>query len=321
MKKILITGGAGFLGTRLCEILLQNGHEVICADSYYTSQKKNILHLLDNPCFEAIRHDVVFPLSMEVDEIYNLACPAAPGHYQFDPVKTLKASIIGSLNLLELADRSRAKILQTSTSEVYGNPQIHPQPESYFGFVNPIGPRACYDEGKRVAETLFVNFHKMYGTQTRIVRLFNAYGPGMHPYDGRVISNFIRQGLKNEPIKIYGDGTQTRSFCYCDDLLAGMIRMMENKHSFTGPVNLGNPEEITIADLAEKIIALSGSRSEIQYQDLPVDDPTRRQPDITLAGEKLDWKPVTCLTDGLKKTIEWFRSVDFNDYRPPTPCF
>lgn len=321
VKRVLVTGGAGFLGSFLCERLLERGHDVICLDNFFTSQKSNVTHLLGNPNFELIRHDVTLPIFLEVDQVYNLACPAAPGHYQYNPIKTLKTSVMGAINMLGMAKRCRAKILQASTSEVYGDPEIHPQPESYRGVVNPIGPRACYDEGKRVAETLFVNYHRQNDVNVRIVRIFNTYGPRMHPYDGRVVSNFIRQALAGEDITIYGEGSQTRSFCYRDDLIEGMIRMMDGPDDFIGPVNLGNPEEFTILELAELVLKLTASTSKLVYQSLPVDDPVQRQPDITLAKERLKWRPTVPLKEGLTRTIEWFRSIDLGNYRPPTPNY
>jgi len=308
-KRILVTGGAGFIGSHLCERLLQEGHEVLCVDNFFTGTKQNIVHLMDNPYFEIIRHDIRFPLYVEVDEIYNLACPASPIHYQKDPVQTIKVSVLGSINMLGLAKRLRIKILQASTSEVYGDPEVHPQPETYWGNVNPIGPRACYDEGKRCAETLFFDYHRQHGIKIKVVRIFNTYGPRMHPNDGRVVSNFIVQALRNEPITVYGDGTQTRSFCYIDDMVEGIINMMNSPDDFIGPVNLGNPEEYRIIDLARKIIDLTGSKSKIIFKPLPKDDPKRRRPDITLAKEKLSWEPKTSLEEGLQKTIEYFEKL------------
>jgi len=308
-KKVLVTGGAGFLGSHLCERLLKDGNEVICLDNYFTGQKQNIVTLLDNPYFELIRHDVTMPFFIEVDEIYNLACPASPIHYQYNAIKTVKTSVMGAINMLGLAKRIKARILQASTSEVYGDPDVHPQPETYWGHVNPIGPRACYDEGKRAAETLFINYHKQNNVRIKIIRIFNTYGPRMHPNDGRVVSNFIVQALKGEDITIYGDGTQTRSFQYVDDLIEGMIRMMNTREDFTGPVNLGNPMEFTIRELAEKIIHLTNSRSKIVRMPLPPDDPTQRQPDIQVAKKELDWEPKIPLEEGLKKTIEYFASI------------
>ena len=308
-KKVLVTGGAGFLGSHLCERLLKDGNEVVCLDNYFTGQKQNIVTLLNNPYFELIRHDVTMPFFIEVDEIYNLACPASPIHYQYNAIKTVKTSVMGAINMLGLAKRIKAKILQASTSEVYGDPDVHPQPETYWGHVNPIGPRACYDEGKRAAETLFVNYYKQNNVRIKIIRIFNTYGPRMHPNDGRVVSNFIVQALRGEDITIYGDGTQTRSFQYVDDLIEGMIRMMNTREDFTGPVNLGNPVEFTIRELAKKIIRLTNSRSKIIRMPLPPDDPTQRQPDIRLAKKELDWKPKIPIEEGLKKTIEYFASI------------
>lgn len=309
MKKILVTGGAGFIGSHLCKRLLDEGHEVICVDNLFTGTKSNIIPLLENKRFEFIRHDVTFPLYVEVDEIYNLACPASPVHYQHDPVQTTKTSVHGAINMLGLAKRIKAKILQASTSEVYGDPEVHPQPESYWGKVNPIGIRSCYDEGKRCAETLFFDYHRQNKLDIRVVRIFNTYGPNMHPNDGRVVSNFIVQALKNEDITIYGDGTQTRSFQYVDDLIEGMIKMMASE-DFIGPVNLGNPDEFTMKELADKVLALiPESKSKIVYRDLPIDDPKKRKPDISLAKEKLDWEPKIKLEDGLKPTIEYFKKL------------
>jgi len=305
-KRILVTGGAGFLGSHLCERLLAEGNEVICADNFYTGTKDNIVHLLDNPYFELLRHDVTFPLYIEVDEIYNLACPASPIHYQFDPVQTTKTSVHGAINMLGLAKRTKARIFQASTSEVYGDPQIHPQHEEYWGHVNPIGVRSCYDEGKRCAETLFFDYHRQHALDIKVARIFNTYGPRMHPNDGRVVSNFIMQALRGEPITIYGDGQQTRSFCYVDDMVEGFVRLMNSESGFTGPVNLGNPGEFTIRELAEKVIELTNSKSELINKPLPHDDPKQRQPDITLAREKLDWEPTLRLADGLKQTIAYF---------------
>ncbi|NBV44917.1 MAG: SDR family oxidoreductase [Planctomycetia bacterium] len=321
LKRILVTGGAGFLGSHLCERLVAAGHDVICMDNFFTSQKSNVSHLLGCGNFELIRHDIVHPIWLEVDEIYNLACPAAPGHYQYNPIKTMKTSVLGAINVLGMARRCGAKILQASTSEVYGDPEVHPQPETYRGAVNPIGPRACYDEGKRAAETLFVDYHRVHGTDIRIVRIFNTYGPRMHPYDGRVVSNFIRQALCGEPITIFGSGQQTRSFCYRDDLVEGIIRMMDGPDDFHGPVNIGNPGEFTIRELAELTLRLTGSKSPLVERPLPQDDPERRRPDITLAGEKLGWKPTVPLEDGLARTIDWFRSVNLSEFRAPTPNF
>ena len=321
LKRILVTGGAGFLGSHLCERLVSEGHDVICVDNFFTSQKANVAHLLAQPNFELLRHDIVQPLWLEVDEIYNLACPAAPGHYQFNPIKTMKTSVIGAINVLGMAKRCRAKVLQASTSEVYGDPEVHPQPESYRGAVNPIGPRACYDEGKRAAETLFMDYHRAHRLNVRIVRIFNTYGPRMNPYDGRVVSNFIRQAIAGEPITIFGSGDQTRSFCYRDDLIEGMMRMMAAPDDFVGPVNIGNPGEFTIRELAELTLQLCGSSSTIVHRPLPVDDPERRRPDITLARDRLGWAPTIALRAGLERTIEWFRTVNLADYRPPTPNY
>jgi UDP-glucuronate decarboxylase len=321
IKRILVTGGAGFLGSHLCDRLVAMGHDVICVDNFFTSQKTNVAHLLSQPNFELLRHDIIHPLWLEVDEIYNLACPAAPGHYQYNPIKTMKTSVMGAINVLGMAKRCRAKVLQASTSEVYGDPEVHPQPESYRGSVNPIGPRACYDEGKRAAETLFMDYHRANHVNVRIVRIFNTYGPRMHPYDGRVVSNFIRQALCGEPITIFGSGGQTRSFCYRDDLIEGMIRMMNGPDDFVGPVNIGNPGEFTIRQLAELTLELSGSKSQLIEKPLPVDDPERRRPDITLAKEKLGWEPKVALREGLAKTIDWFRSVKLEHFRAPTPNY
>ncbi|MCK4879168.1 MAG: SDR family oxidoreductase [Bacteroidales bacterium] len=310
MKRILVTGGAGFIGSHLCERLLREGHEVLCLDNYFTGSKKNITHLLENPYFELIRHDVTTPYFVEVDEIYNLACPASPIHYQYNPIKTVKTSVMGAINMLGLAKRIRSKVLQASTSEVYGDPSVHPQPESYWGNVNPIGVRSCYDEGKRCAETLFTDYHQQNQVRIKIVRIFNTYGPNMHPNDGRVVSNFIVQALQNQEITIYGDGSQTRSFQYVDDLLEGMIRMMQTGDNITGPVNIGNPVEFTILELAEKIISMTGSRSKISFLPLPQDDPVQRQPDISLAKKILDgWSPVVELEAGLEKTIAYFNHL------------
>ena len=308
-KRILVTGGAGFLGSHLCEKLLARGHEVICADNFYTGRRANIAHLLSNPMFEIIRHDVCIPLYVEVDEIYNLACPASPIHYQFDPVQTTKTSVHGSINMLGLAKRVKAKILQASTSEVYGDPAEHPQTESYWGNVNPIGIRSCYDEGKRCAETLFFDYHRQLGLKIKVARIFNTYGPRMHPNDGRVVSNFIMQALAGKNITVYGDGSQTRSFCYVDDLIGGLVGLMDSPDDFTGPVNLGNPHEFSIHELAQKIIGITGSSSKIIFEALPSDDPRQRRPDIELAGRVLGWSPVVSLEAGLQKTIEYFRSI------------
>jgi UDP-glucuronate decarboxylase len=308
-KRILITGGAGFLGSHLCERLLAQGHEVICADNYFTGSKANIAHLMSHPYFELMRHDVTFPLYVEVDEIYNMACPASPVHYQYDPVQTTKTSVHGAINMLGLAKRVRAKILQASTSEVYGDPKIHPQREDYWGHVNPIGIRSCYDEGKRCAETLFFDYHRQNQVRIKVARIFNTYGPRMHPNDGRVVSNFIVQALKNESISIYGDGKQTRSFCYVDDLVRGLISLMNSPDEVTGPINIGNPGEFTMLELAEKVIALSGSTSKLEFKPLPADDPKQRQPDITLAQKVLNWQPAINLDEGLTKTIAYFKAL------------
>ena len=321
LKRILVTGGAGFLGSHLCECLVETGHDVICVDNFFTSQKRNIAHLLDCSNFELVRHDIVHPLWLEVDEIYNLACPAAPGHYQYNPIKTMKTSVSGAINILGMAKRCRSKVLQASTSEVYGDPEVHPQPESYRGSVNPIGIRACYDEGKRAAETLFMDYHRAHDVNIRLVRIFNTYGPRMHPYDGRVVSSFIRQAITNDAITIFGDGSQTRSFCYRDDLVDGIIKMMNGPDDFIGPVNLGNPHEFTILQLADLIIKLTDSKSKIIKKALPKDDPVRRRPDITLAKQKLSWEPTVLLEEGLMKTIEWFRSINLDDFRAPTPNY
>ena len=307
--KVLITGGAGFIGSHLSERLLNEGHEVIVVDNYFTGQKSNIHHLMDNHNFELVRHDITMPFFIEVDQIYNLACPASPIHYQYNAIKTVKTSVMGAINMLGLAKRINAQILQASTSEVYGDPDIHPQVESYWGNVNPIGIRACYDEGKRCAETLFVNYQRQNDVRIKIIRIFNTYGPRMHPNDGRVVSNFIVQALKGRDITIYGDGKQTRSFQYVDDLLEGMTRMMNSREDFYGPVNIGNPIEFTIKELAEQIIELTGAKSKIIYQDLPMDDPMQRQPDISLAKKELDWEPKVNLREGLLKTIEYFKTV------------
>jgi UDP-glucuronate decarboxylase len=307
MSKILVTGGAGFVGSHLCDRLLSQGDDLLCVDNFFTGSKQNIAHLMSNPYFELMRHDVTFPLYVEVDKIYNLACPASPIHYQHDPVQTTKTNVHGAINMLGLAKRVRAKILQASTSEVYGDPEIHPQVESYWGRVNPIGIRSCYDEGKRCAETLFFDYHRQHALQIKVVRIFNTYGPRMHPNDGRVVSNFIVQALKGEQITIYGSGEQTRSFCYIDDLIDGMTRMMATGADFTGPINVGNPGEFSMLQLAEKIIRLTASKSKIVFHDLPSDDPRQRQPDITLAREKLGWSPKVSLDDGLVETINYFK--------------
>ncbi|MBI4684485.1 MAG: SDR family oxidoreductase [Nitrospirae bacterium] len=312
-KRILVTGGSGFLGSHLCERLLNEGHEVLCVDNFYTGRRSNIAHLIANPLFEVLRHDICFPLYIEVDEIYNLACPASPIHYQFDPVQTTKTSVHGAINMLGLAKRLKIKILQASTSEVYGDPTVHPQTEAYWGNVNPIGFRSCYDEGKRCAETLFFDYWRQHKLKIKVARIFNTYGPKMHPNDGRVVSNFIMQALRNEDITVYGDGSQTRSFCYVDDLIDGLIKLMNSPDDFTGPVNLGNPTEFTILELARKVIEPTGSKSKIVFNPLPPDDPTQRQPDITLAKEKLNWQPTVPLNDGLKNTIEYFESMIENE--------
>lgn len=308
-KRILVTGGAGFLGSHLCERLLSEGNDVICLDNYFTGQKQNVVHLIGHPYFELVRYDVTMPYYVEVDEIYNLACPASPIHYQYNPIKTVKTSVMGAINMLGLAKRIRAKVLQASTSEVYGDPEIHPQHEEYWGNVNPIGDRACYDEGKRAAETLFVNYHKQNGVRIKIIRIFNTYGPRMHPNDGRVVSNFIMQALQNKEITIYGNGQQTRSFCYVDDMVTGMINMMDTDDKITGPINIGNPEEFTIHQLAETVIRMTGSKSKIVYHPLPSDDPLQRKPDISKARQLLGWEPKIKLEEGLMKTIEYFRNL------------
>lgn len=309
MKKILVTGGAGFLGSHLCERLLNEGNEVICLDNYFTGNKRNIVHLMDNPYFEVIRHDITAPFFIEVDEIYNLACPASPVHYQYNPIKTVKTSVMGAINMLGLAKRIHAKILQASTSEVYGDPFVHPQPEEYWGNVNPIGVRSCYDEGKRCAETLFFDYHRQNNVKIKVVRIFNTYGPRMHPHDGRVVSNFIMQALRGEDITIYGNGEQSRSFCYCDDLIDGLIRMMNTADDVTGPINLGNPNEFTIKQLAEIVIKLTGSKSRIVYREPAQDDPKQRKPIIDRAQAILGWQPTIELREGLQKTIDYFRNL------------
>jgi UDP-glucuronate decarboxylase len=305
-RRVLVTGGAGFIGSYLCEALLRAGQEVLCADNFFTGTRANVAHLLATPGFELMRHDVTFPLYVEVDQIYNLACPASPIHYQFDPVQTTKTSVHGAINMLGLAKRLKAKILQASTSEVYGDPQVHPQREEYWGNVNPIGPRSCYDEGKRCAETLFFDYWRQHRVRIKVARIFNTYGPRMHPNDGRVVSNFVVQALRNEPLQLYGDGRQTRSFCYVEDLVDGLMRLMGSRDTLTGPVNLGNPGEVTMRQLAELVLELTGSRSPIEHAPLPPDDPRQRQPDISLAGKSLGWKPVTSLRAGLEKTIAYF---------------
>ncbi len=321
IQRVLVTGGAGFLGSHLCERLVEEGHDVICLDNFFTSQKSNVVHLLGRPNFELIRHDVTLPIFLEVDQVYHLACPAAPGHYQFNPIKTIKTSVMGSINMLGMAKRCGAKILLASTSEIYGDPHVHPQPESYWGNVNTIGVRSCYDEGKRVAETLFMDYHRMNRVNIRIVRIFNTYGPRMHPYDGRVVSNFIRQAITGQDITLFGEGDQTRSFCYRDDLVEGFVRMMNADDSFVGPVNIGNPGEFTIRELAELVLQMTGSKSKIIKKPLPPDDPSRRRPDIRLAREKLGWEPTIPLSEGLRKTIDWFKTIDLDHYRPPTPNY
>lgn len=321
IRRILVTGGAGFVGSHLCERLVEQGHDVICVDNFFTSQKSNIQHLLGRPNFELVRHDVTHPLWLEVDQIFNLACPAAPGHYQYNPVKTLKTSVLGAINVLGMAKRCRARVVQASTSEVYGDPAVHPQPETYWGHVNPIGPRACYDEGKRAAETLFFDYHRMHRMPIKVVRIFNTYGPRMHPFDGRVVSNFIRQALAGEEITMMGDGRQTRSFCFVDDLVDGLIRMMATPDDCTGPINLGNPVEFTIRQLAELCIELTGSKSRIEQRPAAIDDPRQRQPDISRARQVLGWEPKVPLREGLARTIAWFRSIRVEDYRAPTPNF
>jgi UDP-glucuronate decarboxylase len=311
-KRLVVTGGAGFLGSHLCERLIAEGHDVLCVDNFYTGTKDNISHLLGSPNFEVIRHDVTFPLYVEVDEIYNLACPASPVHYQFDPVQTTKTSVHGAINMLGLAKRVKAKIFQASTSEVYGDPEVHPQAEAYWGRVNPIGVRSCYDEGKRCAETLFFDYHRQHNLQIKIARIFNTYGPRMHPNDGRVVSNFIVQALRGEPITLYGDGSQTRSFCYVDDMIEGFVRLMGSSDEVTGPINLGKPGEFTIRELAERVLALTGSKSQVVFKPLPSDDPVRRCPDIGLAKKSLGWEPTVQLEDGLRETIDYFRKLLLN---------
>ncbi len=308
-KRVLVTGGAGFLGSHLCDRLLTEGHELLCADNFFTGTRGSIQHLLDHPAFELLRHDITFPLYVEVDEIYNLACPASPIHYQHDPVQTTKTSVMGAINMLGLAKRLRIKILQASTSEVYGDPTVHPQPETYWGNVNPIGPRSCYDEGKRCAETLFFDYHRQLNLRIKVARIFNTYGPRMHPNDGRVVSNFIVQALKGEDFTVYGDGTQTRSFCYVDDMVDGFVKLMATGDELTGPVNLGNRNEFTIRELAEAVIELTGAKSRIVFKPLPADDPKQRQPDVALAREALGWEPVVQLRDGLLRTVEYFEAL------------
>jgi len=306
-KRVLVTGGAGFIGSHLCRALVAEGHDVLCVDNFFTGTRDNIEDLLGSPRFELLRHDITFPLFVEVDEIYNLACPASPIHYQYDPVQTTKTSVHGSINMLGLAKRVKARILQASTSEVYGDPRVHPQPEDYWGHVNPIGPRACYDEGKRCAETLFFDYHRQHGTEIKVARIFNTYGPAMHPNDGRVVSNFVMQALRGEPVTLYGDGSQTRSFCYVSDLVDGLMRLMRSAAAVTGPINLGNPKEFTIRELAEQVLALTGSRSELIFRPLPADDPKQRQPDIAQARDVLGWEPSIPLGKGLVPTVEYFR--------------
>lgn len=308
-NQLLVTGGAGFLGSHLCEKLINVGHDVICVDNFFTGSKDNIRHLLGNPRFELIRHDVTFPLYLEIDQIYNLACPASPVHYQYDPVQTTKTSVHGAINMLGLAKRVKARILQASTSEVYGDPEVHPQPESYWGRVNPIGIRSCYDEGKRCAETLFFDYHRQHNLEIKVMRIFNTYGPRMHPNDGRVVSNFVVQALRGENITIYGDGQQTRSFCYVDDLIEGMVRLMNSEAACTGPINIGNPSEFTMLELAELVIKIVGGKSKLVFQELPQDDPKQRQPDIGLAKSMLGWEPKVKLEDGLKETINYFKGI------------
>ncbi len=317
-KRILVTGGAGFVGSHLCDRLVDQDHDVICLDNFFTSQKDNIAHLLNRPNFEFVRHDVVEPILLEVDEIYNLACPASPPHYQYNPVKTMKTSVMGAINMLGMAKRVRAKILQASTSEVYGEPKVHPQPESYWGNVNPIGIRSCYDEGKRAAETLFFDYHRQNKVNIRVIRIFNTYGPRMHPYDGRVVSNFIVQAITGQDITLYGDGSQTRSFGYVDDLVNGMMMMMAGPDSFVGPVNIGNPGEFTVFELAKQVIELTESKSKIIHLPRPADDPSQRKPDIALAKKHLNWEPKVSLRDGLLKTIQYFKSIDLKRFRKPT---
>ncbi len=324
VKRILVTGGAGFLGSHICDRLVSQGHDVICLDNLFTSQKSNISHLLGKPNFEFIRHDITHPLWLEVDEIYNAACPAAPGHYQYNPIKTMKTSVLGAINVLGMAKRCRAKVLQFSTSEVYGDPTVHPQPESYRGNVNPIGIRACYDEGKRAAETLFFDYHRMNKVNIRVVRIFNTYGPRMHPFDGRVVSNFIRQALLHQDITIYGEGQQSRSFCFVEDLVEVIIRMMNGPDDFIGPVNIGNPHEFTIRQLADMVLELSGSKGKLIQKPMPEDDPTQRKPDITLAKQKLGWEPRIQLREGLTRTIAHFREhvlPRIDEFRAPTPNY
>jgi len=308
-RRVLVTGGAGFIGSHLCDRLVAAGNDVLCLDNFFTGLKDNIAHLISQPYFELLRHDISFPVFVEVDEIYNLACPASPVHYQFDPVQTTKTSVLGAINVLSLATRIKARVFQSSTSEVYGDPEVHPQPETYRGNVNPLGPRACYDEGKRCAETLFFDYYRQYNVQIRVARIFNTYGPRMHPNDGRVVSNFIQQALRGEPITLYGDGSQTRAFCYVDDMVEGFIRLMAAPDRVTGPINLGNPEEVTMRELAERVIRLTGSRSKIELRPLPQDDPLQRCPDISLAKRELGWGPTVPLEDGLRRTIDYFKRL------------
>ena len=320
-QRILVTGGSGFLGSHLCERLVAAGDHVLCLDNFFTSQRDNIAHLQKEANFELIEHDITRPIQLDVDQIYNLACPAAPGHYQYNPIKTIKTSVLGAIHVLGMAKRCQAKVLQASTSEVYGDPEVHPQTEDYRGNVSTIGPRACYDEGKRAAETLFMDYHRMHGVNIRLVRIFNTYGPRMHPFVARVVSNFILQALAAQELTIFGAGSQSRSFCYRDDLVDGLLKMMAAEDDFTGPVNLGNPEESTIRQLAEMVIELTGSSSELVFKSLPPDDPVRRRPDIQLARSRLQWQPSVDLADGLRRTISWFREVDMNAYQPPTPNY
>lgn len=320
-QRILVTGGSGFLGSHLCERLVAGGAHVLCLDNFFTSQRENIAHLLNKPNFELIEHDITKPIQLDVNQIYNLACPAAPGHYQYNPIKTVKTSVLGAIHVLGMAKRCGAKVLQASTSEIYGDPEVHPQTEDYRGNVSTIGPRACYDEGKRAAETLFMDYHRMHEVNIRLVRIFNTYGPRMHPFDGRVVSNFILQALEGQALTIFGDGSQTRSFCYRDDLVDGLLRMMAAEDDFIGPVNLGNPTEYTIRQLAETVIELVGSEAGLVSKPLPTDDPVRRRPDITLARRRLQWEPSIELVEGLQRTINWFRDLDTSLYQPPTPNY
>ena len=321
IKRVLVTGGAGFLGSHLCDRLVEQGQDVICLDNFFTSQKSNVAHLLGRPNFELIRHDITQPIWLEVDEIYNLACPAAPGHYQYNPIKTMKTSVLGAINVLGMAKRCNAKVFQASTSEVYGDPEVHPQPESYRGSVNPIGPRACYDEGKRAAETLCFDYHRSNGVGIRVGRIFNTYGPRMHPFDGRVVSNFIRQALAGEDITVFGDGTQTRSFCFVDDLIDAFLAHMGAPDDCIGPINMGNDAEFSMLELAELVIELAGSTSTIRHEPLPEDDPRQRKPVLTVARETLGWEPTVALREGLAKTVEYFASINLADFRAPTPHY